>query len=163
MSDFKETQHGRNHRKTGSDPIGDDLRQAVIFDFVSTAAAPNDGQTKQTVFGYTHDTPHYETNFTLTLPLIALIGTVIEIQYGNIGTAIAVITFSNIVLTNFTTGQTEGIDSTTLGVPAGTTDFVSWDAHISGSVLLDRTFPQQPNFAVAGNYVITANGTVNFV
>lgn len=139
------------------------VRQAVVFDFVSTAVAPHDGQAIATVFGYTRDTPHYESQFSLTLPLIAAIGTVIEISYSNNGPGTAIISFPNIVLTNLTTGQTEGISSASLPVPSGTFDFVSWDAHISGAALLDRTFPKSPNFAVGGNYVITANGTVDFV
>ncbi len=128
------------------------------------SATTNVSQINGTFMGWSGPRPVTSHFLPLTLPVLAFVDDVLQISYFVTTPSSVSITLSYAGVTNFTTGQQEQVDGNTVsGITDGTSDFISWDNHVGGATLLDRTFPQSPKFTVAGLHVIHASLSVDQV
>ncbi len=133
----------------------------VRFELIFSHSSAPMSRAAATFMGWNGPRPQGEKDVTLTLAAIAQINDTLQLAYSVQSTGTVFITLLYADVTNFTTGQAEQLSSNTVFVPSGTLDFVSWDNHDGGAALLDRTFPQTPKFAVAGNYVVNVTLSVD--
>ncbi len=133
------------------------MRPIVFFDFLGPSQNLAGVTVNETFWGTTRATSRHGGNHALTTACVAVIGDRVRLGYSNNGPGILLLGAGTIQILNFTTGQVETCDSTTIAVPDGGGGLLSFDAHQGGPVLLDRTIPDQPAFNVAGNYIIIFN------
>ncbi len=121
-------------------------------------------ETFGTFMGWSGPRPGTANYLALTVAVIAFVNETVQISYAVTTPGLVAITLTSAYVTNFTTGQQEQLDGTTAGgITDGTFDYISWDNHVGGATLLDRTFPKTPKFTVAGLHVINVSLSVDQV